>query len=73
MSPPRYTHYELKLEGDADIIAFLAQHLPDRHATIAGANEYRRAIRTLFGDKVEAKLVSVKRIPARTRRRVLRI
>lgn len=28
MSPPRFTHYELKLEGDGDIIAFLSQHLP---------------------------------------------
>jgi hypothetical protein len=73
MAKPRYTHYELKLEGDPDIIAFLKDHLPDRFATIAGANEPRRAIAALFGGKVEAKLVSVRRIPARTRRRVLRI
>jgi hypothetical protein len=70
---PRYTHYELKLEGDPDIIAFLKDHLPDRHDTIAGANGYRRAIAALFGGKVEAKLVSVRRIPARVRRRTLRI
>jgi hypothetical protein len=73
MSPPRYTHYELDLEGDPDIIAFLADHLPDRFDTIREANEPRRAIAILFGGKVEAKLVSVRKVPARTRRRVLRV
>jgi len=73
MSKPRYTTYELKLEGDADTIAFLKQHLPASHATIAEANAKRRAIRELFGDAVTCKIESVKRIPARTRRRVLRV
>jgi hypothetical protein len=73
MSPPKYTHYELKIEGDADVIAFLAQHLPARFDTIAEANKPRRAIATLFGDAVKCDVVSVRRIPARTRRRVLRI
>ncbi len=70
---PKYTTYELKLEGDPDIIAFLKQHLPERFDTIAEANEPRRAIATLFGDKVETKVVRVKQIPARTLRRTLRI
>ena len=71
--PPKFTHYELKLEGDADVINFLAIHLPDRHATIAGANAVRRAVATLFGEAVTCQVISVSRIPARTRRRVLRI
>jgi len=69
----KYTHYELKLEGDADVINFLTIHLPDRHATIAGANAVRRAIATLFGDAVACDVVSVRRVPARTIRRKLRI
>jgi len=73
MSPPKYTTYELKLEGDADIIAFLYQHLPGRHTTIAGANAKRRAIAELFGGAVEASVISVRRVPARTVRRKLRI
>ena len=73
MSPPRYTTYELKLEGDADIIAFLKSHLPASHATIAEANGKRRAIAELFGDKVHCDVVSVRRVPARTVRRVLRV
>jgi len=73
MSPPRYTHYELKMEGDEDIMAFLNQHLPATFPTIAGANAVRRAVATLFGDAVTCQVVSVRRIPARTRRRVLRI
>jgi hypothetical protein len=73
MSPPKYTTYELKLEGDADIINFLAQHLPDNHATIAGANAHRRAIATLFGDAITCDVMSVRRVPARTVRRKLRI
>lgn len=73
MSPPKYTHYELKMEGDADIINFLTIHLPDRHATIAGANAVRRAIRELFGKAVKCDVVSVRRVPARTVRRKLRI
>jgi len=70
---PRYTHYELKLEGDADIIAFLKEHLPKRFDTIKEANEPRRAVAALFGDAVSCDVVSVSRVPARTRRRVLRI
>lgn len=72
MTPPRYTTYELKFEGDADTIAFLKAHLPASHATIAEANAKRRAIAELFGDEVECKVVSVRRVPARTTRRVLR-
>lgn len=53
--------------------AFLKQHLPTSYTTIAEVNGIRRAIATLFGDKVEAKLISVRRIPARTVRRVLRV
>jgi hypothetical protein len=73
MSPPRYTHYELKLEGNPDVIAFLKEHLPDRFDTIAEANAVRRAIATLFGGAVEASVISVRRVPARTVRRKLRI
>jgi hypothetical protein len=73
MSPPRYTHYELKMEGDADIIAFLKDHLPATYATIAGANAVRRAVATLFGDAVACKVESVRCVPTRTWRRVLRI
>jgi hypothetical protein len=71
--PPRYTHYELKLEGDSDIIAFLKEHLPKRFDTIAEANKPRRAIAALFGGAVEAGVISVRRVPARTVRRRLRI
>lgn len=69
---PKYTTYELKLEGDADVIAFLKEHLPDRFDTIAEANEPRRAIATLFGGAVEASLVSVRRVPARIIRKRLK-
>lgn len=77
MSPPKYTTYELKLtaqtEDGAEVVAFLTPRLPDNYTTIAGANAVRRAVATLFGDKVTCKVESVRRIPARTRRRVLRI
>lgn len=72
MSPPRYTHYELKLEGDPDIIAFLKEHLPKRFDTIAEANKPRRAIITLFNSAVEAGVISVRRVPARTIRKRLK-
>ena len=72
MSPPKYTHYELKLEGDPDVIAFLKDHLPDRFATIAAANEPRRAIAALFGGKVEANVISVRHVPAKVIRRRLK-
>ncbi len=75
MSPPRFTHYELKLTATTDdgkkAIALLAVHLPNRYGTIAEANKKRRAIRELFGEHVRAEMVSVTRPPAR--RRVLRI
>lgn len=70
---PKYTTYELKLEGDEEIIAFLKPCLPDRHATIAGANAARRAVAALFNGKVECSVISVRRVPARTVRRKLRI
>jgi hypothetical protein len=78
MSKSRYTTYELKLEGDAEALTILKEclvkdFLPTHYATIAEANAARRAVATLFRDKVEAKVVSVKRVPARTTRRVLRI
>jgi hypothetical protein len=47
--------------------------LPERFDSIKEANEPRRAITTLFGGAVEASLVSVRRVPARTVRRKLRI
>ena len=42
MSPPRYTTYELKLEGDADALAILKEclvkdFLPTHYPTIAEA------------------------------------
>lgn len=64
-------YYELKLEGDEGIIVFLSQHLPDHFSTIREANAKRQAIQELFG--METKLVSVKRVPAKVRRRELRI
>ena len=78
MSPPRYTTYELKLEGDAEALTILKEclvkgFLPTHYATIAEANAVRRAIATLFGDKVRCDVISVRRVPARTTRRVLRV
>lgn len=73
MSPPKFTHYELKLEGDENIMAFLKDHLPATFPTIAEANAVRRAVAALFGGAVTCDIVSVSRVPAQTRRRVLRV
>jgi len=77
MSLPKYTQYELKFaaltEDGAEAIAFIQPRLPATFATIAEANAKRRAVRELFGEAVQVDIVSVRRIPSRVRRRVLRI
>ena len=70
---PKYTTYELKLQGDADIIAFVKEHAPKTFPTIKEANAARRAVRELFDGAVECEVYSVRRVPARTVRRKLRI
>lgn len=67
------THYELEFTGDEIIITFLRPYIPEQFDFRREANAVRRAVAALFGEAVEAKVVSVRRIPARTRRRVLRI
>jgi hypothetical protein len=77
VSKLRYTTYELKFaaltEDGAEVINWLQPRLSASFATIAEANAKRRAIRELFGEAVQMDIMSVRRIPARTRRRVLRI
>lgn len=70
---PKYTHYEPKLNGDKEIIAFLKPHLPTRFATIREFNAKRRAVVELFSDAVDMKIISVQRLPAKTTRRLLRL
>jgi hypothetical protein len=74
---PRYTKYELKLTATTDdgakAIACLSPFLAPQYPTIAAANAKRRAIGELYGEHVKVEVVSVQRIPARTRRRVLKL